>query len=278
MATNVRTSGQSAVPWVQQTLTFARRTVVTQMKNRRAVVASFGFPVLYYVLDTRLFIQGTGSVVAVERAAMAVSFGMFGAFLIALVGFAQQLSGDLTQKRYRKFRSLPISPSADFAGRLLGGYVVSVVAYALLFAIGYLDGGAFDALGPISTVVVLGTLLAFCLVAMAVATLFAVVLRGDNAFQVSMFVLLVAYFVTGFNGLSVSILPDSLRGAMNYVPNSLATRIQFAYTVGHPSVFSPPALPNTAAFGALLVVYAVVSGAIATLLLRRFVYAGEVGE
>ena len=277
-------TGGSAAPtatsWPRQALTFTRLTVRSQLKNRRTLLFVLGFPIALYLLESRMFIPQSGPGAATGRTVLAIAFGIFGAFSAALVGFARQLSDDVTSRRYRKFRSLPISPSADFTGRFLGGYVVAVVAEAVVLAIAFFDGGAFDAVGPLSVVVVLGSLFAFCLIAMCVATFVAILLAGDSVPQVSSFLMMIVFFVTGFDGMSVSLLPADLRAVVNYVPNSLAARFQMGYVVGHPVTASGPSipLPDGAGYAALLVVYTVLGAAVAAFLFGRFVYAGEVGE
>ncbi len=269
----------TGVSWNKQTLTFAKLTVRSQLQNRRTLLFGIAFPVILYLLESRMFIPDTGpGSVGVGKALMAVAFGIFGAFSVALVGFARQLSEDISTKRYRKFRSLPISPSADFTGRFLGCYVSAVFTDVLILVVAAFDGARFDAFGPVSVLVVLVTLFSFCLVAMAAATLIAILLTGDSVPQISSFVMLIVFFVTGFNGMSVSLLPSNLQGIVNYVPNSLAARFQMAYLVGDAAKISSTPLPRGIEYVGLLVLYTVIGAAVATVLLRRFIYAGEVGE
>ncbi len=259
-------------------LAFARLTVLSQLKNRRTLLFALGFPVVLYLLESRMFLPQSGPGVGIGRAVMAVAFGIFGAFSVALVGFARQLGDDIADKRYRKLRSLPIAPSADFTGRFLGSYVVAVIAEAVVLAIAYVDHGAFDAFGPVSVLVVLASLFGFCLVAMALATLMAVLLTGDSVPQISSFVMLIVFFLTGFNGMSPSSLPSNLRSIVNYVPNSLAARLQMTYLVGPAAATSSTPLPDGPVYLGLLALYTVVGAVFASLLLRRYIYAGEVGE
>ncbi|KZN24374.1 hypothetical protein A4G99_08180 [Haladaptatus sp. R4] len=271
--------GPTAVPWGKQTLTFAKLTIRGQLQNRRTLLFALAFPVILYLLESRMFLTDTGpGSVAVGKAVMAVAFGIFAAFSVALIGFARQLSEDISTKRYRKLRSLPISPSADFVGRFLGCYVAAVFTDAVVLVIAALDGGRFDAFGPVSVLVVLATLFSFCLVAMAAATVIAILLTGDSVPQISSFLMLIVFFVTGFNGMSVSLLPPNLQGIVNYVPNSLAARFQMTYLVGDAAKLSSTPLPKGIEYVGLLVLYTVIGAAVATVLVRRFIYAGEVGE
>ncbi|MCO8244339.1 MULTISPECIES: ABC transporter permease [unclassified Haladaptatus] len=271
--------GPTAVPWGKQTLTFAKLTIRSQLQNRRTLLFALGFPVILYLLESRMFLTDTGpGSLAVGKAVMAIAFGIFGAFSVALIGFARQLSEDISTKRYRKLRSLPISPSADFVGRFLGCFVGAVFTDAVILVIAALDGARFDAFGPVSVLVILTTLFSFCLVAMAVATLIAILLTGDSVPQISSFVMIIVFFITGFNGMSVSLLPSNLQGIVNYVPNSLAARFQMAYLVGDAARMSSTPLPKGIEYVGLLVLYTVIGAAVATVLVGRFIYAGEVGE
>ncbi|KZN25840.1 hypothetical protein A4G99_05340 [Haladaptatus sp. R4] len=263
--------------WLQQVVAFMRRTILSQLKNRRALLITFGFPVGYYLLDTHLA-AGQGGVSPTSKTIAAIGMGMFAVFIVALTGFARLFGDDITEKRYRKLRSLPISPSADFTGRLLGSYVIALVAYTLMLVVAALDGASFDAFGPVSVLVFLGSLFAFCVVAMAVATVVAVVLRGDGVYRATVLLVLVVFAATGFNGVSLAVIPPDLQYAVNYVPNSLAVRLQLAYTTTHLGSLTPPALPDSLTWGGLLAVYTLIAGAVAAALFRRYVYDGEVGE
>lgn len=92
--------------------------------------------------------------------------------------------------------------------------------------------------------------------------------------------LIVLVFLTGTNGVTPGTLPATLRGALNFVPNALAARIQIYYLID-PSTHSqltPPALPGDPLYLGLLVVYAVGFIAVAAAVMRRSVYEGDAGE
>lgn len=87
----------AAVPWLGQVQSFAVRTVREQFRSRAALFWALGWPVLWYVLTTRLFIRGPDAGLGVAKTTVAVSVGLSGALTVALVGFAQTLSTDLTK-------------------------------------------------------------------------------------------------------------------------------------------------------------------------------------
>lgn len=82
------------------------------------------FPVAVYLLTVTVFIDTSTvpeTVVPYRKAGVAVSYGMFGAIVASLNSFGQQLAADFEADRYIQYRSLPLVPSADLAGRAVAG-------------------------------------------------------------------------------------------------------------------------------------------------------------
>lgn len=289
MATDTETASTAerggyakAVPWNTQVRAFARRSLREQFWSRVALFWALGWPVLWYILTTRIFLAGVpASGLGVAKTTVAVTVGLFGALTVSLVGFAQNLSTDLTEKRYRKLRSLPISPSADLFGRFLGGFALAAVSFVLVLLVGLIDGASYT-LRPLSVPVVAFSLVLFCVIGMAVATFIASIIdQGEYIVAITNVVLILAYFLTGFNGVTPQLLPASTRGMVNYVPNALAARLQVAFLVSpaeaHTAI-TPPALPTDPRYLGLLVVYALVLAGLAAVVMHRHVYAGDAGE
>lgn len=270
----------AAVPWLGQVRTFAVRTVREQFRSRVALFWALGWPVLWYVLTTRLFLSGPNAGLGFAKTTVAVSVGLFGALTVSLVGFAETLSTDLTEKRYRKLRSLPIAPSADLLGRFLGGLSLATISFVLVLVVGLLDSAAFS-LRPLSLPIVVVSLVLFCVIGMAVATVIATVVdQGEYIVAITNTVLILSFFLTGFNGVTPSMLPTETRGVLNYVPNALAARLQAYYLGGDQlrTALTPPPLPTEPWFLALLLVYAFAFAAVATFVMGRYIYAGDAGE
>lgn len=274
-----RYEATTAVPWSRQVKAFALRTLRELFRNRAALFWGLAAPVFFYVLFGVIVAQGGNAGAA--KAANAVSFGVFGAFSVTLVTFAASLSADLTNKRYRKLRSLPISPSADVLGRFVGGFVLAAVSFLLVLVVGVLTGASFSLRGPLSVAVVAASLFLFCLLSVAAAVVVAAVIdEGEYIVGVTNMLVLGLFFVTGYNGLVPGLMPEPLPGLVNYVPNALATRLGIYHltTVGPNGPFSPPPLPTGPEYLGLLAVYAVAIGAVASVVMRRYIYAGEGGE
>lgn len=260
------------------------------LRTKATIIWGFGFPAFWYVLTSLLFLPSAGSIggtarLASVKGATAVALGLFGVLTVTLVTFVGGLTKDVERKRYRKLRSLPVAPSADFAGRFLAGLAVAAVSYAIVLVVGYLDGAAYALREPASILVVAGSLVLFSLVGVSVAVL-VVWATSDTEVVVGIAnaILLVTYFLTGYNGMSPGLLPERTRWIVNLAPNALAARLQVWHLTDTPASTDAPggiasvALPVGVEYVALLGAWALVLGVAATLVMRRGIYAGEGGE
>jgi ABC-2 type transport system permease protein len=272
-ASSETTTRAGGTAWPRQTRAFAVRTLRELFCNRAALVWGLAAPAFFFfVFGVLLGDPGA------QRGANAVVFGVFGAFSVSLVIFATALSADLKAKRYRKLRSLPVSPTADLLGRLVGGLVL-----ALVLAVGVAADETLAIRSAVSVPVVLGALVLFCLLAMGAAVLVASVLDdGEYVVGVTNMLTLSLFFLTGYNGLLPSMAPGPLGELVNLLPNSLATRLAVYHLVpvgsgvGTPLV--PPALPTGVESALLLGGYAVAGLVLGSVVMRRRIYDSEGGE
>jgi ABC-2 type transport system permease protein len=247
------------------------------------------WPVFWYFLTMFVFIpdepagvpeSDIPAVMASIKATNAISFGLFGAFTVSLVVFAQTFTDDLDSKRYRKLRSLPISPSADLAGRFTAGFALALLSFWSVIAVGSLHGASFAIRSALSIPIVIASLLLFCIIGMSVAVVLSTLIpKGEYLTAITNTVLLVLFFATGYNGVAPGDAP--IRDVLNYVPNALATRLQvYHLTDFDPELGGvvPPELPAAPRYLALLGLSALVFWGIALLTMRRSIYAGEGGE
>lgn len=279
--------------WLTQTKAFALRNLRAMLRTKATIIWGFGFPAFWYLLTSLLFLPdaediGGAATLADIKGATAVSLGLFGVLTVTLVAFASGLSRDLTEKRYRKLRSLPISPTADFAGRYVAGVIVAAISYALVLVVGLLDGANYALQGLGSIPIVVGSLLLFSLFGVSVAVV-VTQLVNDSEFVVGITnaILLVSFFLTGYNGMTPTLLPEDTRWLVNVVPNSLASRLQAWHMTDTPKTappgvesagFVPPSLPVELPYLALLAAWAAVLAVTAAYLMDRAVYRGEGGE
>ncbi|MFT4932049.1 MAG: ABC-2 type transport system permease protein [Natronomonas sp.] len=278
--------------WLRQTRAFALRNLRGMLRTKATVIWGFGFPAFWYLLTSVLFLPsaesiGGTAVLADVKGATAVSLGLFGVLTVTLVAFAGGLTRDLERKRYRKLRSLPIAPSADFAGRFLAGLVVAAGAYCLVLLVGVADGADYAVRSLASIPVVVLTFALFSLVGVSVAVLVTwLVEDSEIVVGITNAILLLTFFLTGYNGMSPGMLPERTRVVVNLVPNSLAARLQTWHLTETPASaaagtsggVTPPALPITPEYVALLAFWAIALGAGASVVMDRAVYSGEGGE
>ena len=279
--------------WLRQTKAFALRNLRATLRTKATIIWGFGFPAFWYVMTSLLFLPDAGELspgvaLGEVKGATAVSLGLFGVLTVTLVAFASGLGADLTAKRYRKLRSLPVSPSADFAGRYLAGVAVAAVSYVLVLLVGLIDGAEYTLHGPGSILVVTGSFLLFSLVGVSLAVLVTwLVEDSEIVVGITNAILLVSFFLTGYNGTNPGLLPTESRQIVNIAPNSLASRLQTFHLTETPATapagaqaggVTPPSLPVEPKFVALLAVWAVVLGVVASFLMDRAVYSGEGGE
>lgn len=273
-----------AHPWVRQVWAFTRRSLRQYTRSPLSLAFLVAWPAFWYLVVAHVLFGGSGDprTIAVAKAAFAVSFGLFGALTVSLTGVVGTFTADVQTKRYRKFRSLPVSPAADFAGRFVAGVALSALSYGSLLLVGALDGAAFGIRGPWSPVVVAVSVAAFAAVGVATALgLAAFVPRPEHATTLATALLMLALFGTGFNGVSPALFPGPA-WVLNLLPVTVIARVQLYHLVDPGLVshgaFAPPPLPAGGAYLALLLGYATASLAVGVRVVAGLVYEGEVGE
>ena len=238
-----------ASAWFDQAAAFARRSVRELFRNKTVLFWSVAFPVGFYLLTITVFVDTTAipaEAMPYVKAGTAVSYGIFGAIIACLNAFGQQLAADLEAERYRLYRSLPIGPGADMAGRMVAGFAFAVVALLAAIAVAAATGAAFSLRSLASLPVIALALVTFAVFWMVAAVVVAAVVRETRyASIITVSVALAAYFLTGYNGGDPSVFqgPDVL---LNWLPNTLASRL-----VSHHVVVPPADLAGGAAGGSL---------------------------
>lgn len=276
------TARSAAVAWHRQTLAFTRRSLQQLLHDRSALFWALVMPVFFYLLIGVAGTDTSGDAVGQQLAAMAVSFGIFGTLVVTVVTFANTFTDDIRVKRYRKLRSLPISPSADLTGRFLAGYALAVASFCIVLVAGAATGAEYALRSPISPLVVLVALLLFSLVGICLAVVVATFLNDSGyVVAVSNVILLGLWFLTGYNGVSPSSAPALLRPVINVAPNSLAARIGMYHLAdlgSRPEHLSPPPMPAEAWYVGLLAAWAIALLAVGSVVLDQLVYRGDGGE
>jgi ABC-2 type transport system permease protein len=267
--------------WYGQARSFAERFARELFRNRTVLFWTIAFPVGFYILTITVFVD-TGDIPAQYlpevKAGIAIGYGMFGAIIASLNAFGQQLAADFEAGRYVQYRSLPLSPTADLAGRMIAGLALSLVAFGATLVAAVATGAEFALSSPVSIPVIAVALVTFAAFWMVASVLVSVVVREARyASIITVSIALVAYFLTGYNGTDPSVYAGP-QAALNLMPHTLATRLVTDHAVqyGDTSALTPPAIPD-ATFGiAVLVLYAVGALIVGSLVMRHVVYRKEV--
>lgn len=269
--------------WVAQTEAFARRQLRETTRSKVALFWSFGFPAIWYLLTVHFSaIPGSTSIGgSAAKAVHGISFGIFGAFTVTLVGFSGALTTDLDAKRYRKFRSLPLAPSADLTGRLLAGAILGIGSCGLTIGVAIVDGAAYRITAISAALIVILAVVSFCIIGMIAGLATALVLpRPEHATTAGTGIIVIWFFLTGYNGTLPSVFPGPA-WSLNLLPNSLATRLLILHTVDvdwQLLGLSPPPTPATPGYPVLLLGVTLLLTFLAVAIMNNTVYGTDLGE
>jgi ABC-2 type transport system permease protein len=258
--------------WLNQVRAFTERHLREVSRNRIMLFWTLGFPAGMYLLYTAL---GEG-LSPTHRAIWGVAIGVFGAMFICLYVFGQHLVTDVEDQRYAAFRALPISPTADLAGRMLAGLILAYVAFLSVLVTSVLTGASYGLQGIASIPVILAAFVLSCVVWMIVALPLVVVAGSEKYAEfITTGIATGAFLITGLNGVVPSLFPADAT-LLNYLPNTLPTRMLVYHLVDVNQWSSvgvaPPTMPTGPEFIGLLFVYAVVFVAIGTVLTKNALY------
>lgn len=280
---STRTPAPEASQFLGQTRAFAARALRTLRRNGAVVFWAVAFPAMFYLLTVFLMID-TGELpaetVGLLKAINAVSYGTFAALVVFLNTFSQSLVADVEDGRYAQFRALPISPGADFFGRFAAAYAFAAVAVGVVLGVGVATGATFELRSLVSIPVVLLGLLALGLFGASIAVVMvAAVPEPKFASIITITLVLLAFFLTGYNGVQPGIIADAAR-FVNYVPNGLATRLTVYHLVPvgdwAAAGLTAPEAPTAPRYLGLLAAYAVAGAGVAVFATRRSLYRGEI--
>lgn len=283
------TESDSRNRWTVQFRSFLKRHVRSTLRNKIAMFWDFVWPALWYLLSVHLIVvpglpdSASSEVVAAVKGTQVITFGIFGAITVTLVGFAGDLTEDIEEKRYRKFRSLPIAPTADLFGRFASGFVLGLLSFLFVAVVGIADGARLDPRGALAIPIALVSLLLLCAISMAVALLIAAFVQDETQTNVlTLSVVMLGFFVSGFNGIQTQMFPaQEWKWILNYLPNSLAARLQAYYLIDvdwSQAGLTPPAMPDSPVFLVPLLAYTVLFGGIAVFVMRTVIYKGDAGD
>lgn len=275
----IRTAGGRRTLWLQQVSAFVKRYLRELMRSRAALFWSLGFPAAFYLLTITVFIPMDQIPVEFHpevKATTAISYGVFGAVIVCLNAFAEQLVTDIEDQRYVAFRSLPISPSADFAGRSAAALLFALAAFAFVLLVSVPTGAAYS-LRSIASIPIAFAALVLSSGMWLVVALVIAVLTSDARYAniIAVSIALAAFFITGFNGSQPRSFALS-KELLNVLPNALATRMVSYHIVALDSWreagWVPPEMPTGPEYLGLVLVYGIVFVLVGGAIMNRVVY------
>lgn len=266
------------VSWTRQTQAFAKRHLQQLLRNKMILFLTIGWPILWYFLTMNFLTEvPPGTDPGPFKALTGLNYGLFGASTVTVALFAGGFARDLDSDWYRKLRSMPVSPTADLAGRFITGTLFGIISYIVTIAVVYLDGGTFPSLDVGTALILIATLLLFCVIMMAFAMVLAlVVTKPEYMTTIAIVIVLLAYMITGFNGTTPGMLAENAE-IVNYLPNSLVTRIQIGYWIGTANLdfMTPPVVPTSVEYLGLFASYAAILLVTSVIIMKRSAYGSE---
>ncbi|MFB1063544.1 ABC transporter permease [Natrinema sp. H-ect4] len=267
-----RASGGGWRIWLEQASAFTRRNLQEVRNSGIMLLWVLAFPAIMYSLQT---VQGAETTATADASA-SIGIGVLGSMFVCLFVFGNQLATDLEDRRYVAYRSMPISPSAELTGRMTAGFVLAAGAFTATLVAGLATGASYGLRGPESIPIVLVAGVLTCLIWMVVAIPFVIAAGNKQvATLATTFVAITTFTLTGLNGAvpAQSVIDGPV---LNYLPNTLPTRVLIAHLVPAESWtglgIAPPAMPTGPEFLALLAIYAALAVVAGTMLVNRMLY------
>lgn len=265
-------TGSGSSVWLDQVRAFTERCLREVMNSWTMLLTVLALPAGLQLFYGMLW----EDVPAAMISSAAVGTAVFGAMYICLYIFGYLLAGDLEDRRYEAYRSMPLSPSADLSGRMLAGIVLAAVAFVSTILAGIVTGGPFAIRGLASVPVVVLAFLLTCVFWMIVAVPFVVYAKNERVAEYAVPLIgMLGYMGTGFNGVMVDLAP--IEGeVLNYLPNTLPTRLLVYHLVPADDWVAlgvaPPAMPTGPEYVVLMVVYTVLALVVGTVIVNKVLY------
>lgn len=265
-------TGSGSSVWLSQVRAFTERCLREVMNSWTMLLTVLALPAglqLFYGVMWE-------DMPATMLSSATVGTAVFGAMYICLYIFGYLLAGDLEDRRYEAYRSMPLSPSADLSGRMLAGIALAAVAFVLTILAGVVTGGSFAIRGLASVPIAVLAFLLTCVFWMILAVPFVVYTENERVAEYAVPMIgMLGYMGTGFNGVMVELAP--IEGeVLNYLPNTLPTRLLVYHLVPAGDWaeigVAPPAMPTGPEYVVLMAVYALIAVAVGTVVVNKALY------
>lgn len=181
---DVAWSGPVKIYPVRDSMTMLRRNLKNQMRDKVAILAIIGIPVLFLLLFVYVFGGALGTVMSPQRPGNYIDYVLPGLIIMTaaagLIGTATSTSVDMTEGIIARFRTMAIFRTSILIARVISSVLQTLVSMAFVFGIALLMGfsptaSLLDWLGVIGLLVLISFALAwlgmaFGLAAKSVAT------------------------------------------------------------------------------------------------------------
>jgi ABC-2 type transport system permease protein len=124
------------------------KTVKELLREKAALFWTIAWPIIWVILGSVIF---TGSapqqVIPYIKGSIAISMMVFALMIAGMSNLPASIAGDRTNGLLAKLKSMPIKPYKDFLGRIFAVITFSLLAAALVIAIGIAFGARFTGVG-----------------------------------------------------------------------------------------------------------------------------------
>ena len=208
---------------------YLRFEVPRTLRNRRFIVLAIGFPVLFYLLFTRVLTGTTGVDPAAEAFGM-VSIAAFGAIGASLSG-AVRVAMERTNGWTRQLRVTPLPSVAYVTTKVASGYLTAVPPIALVMVVAFVVNGVSL---PVTTWLAIFIALAVGAIPFAALGVLIGYVFEESTAQLVFTISYVGLAVLGGLWTPISAFPDTLATLARLTPSYHYANLGWTALAGQP--------------------------------------------
>jgi ABC-2 type transport system permease protein len=127
----------------QITASFSR-TIKEFLREKAALFWTVAWPIIWLIISSTSFLGSVPEMVLpYHKGSVTISMMVFALMMAGMTNLPSSITGDRENGMLAKLMSMPISPRADFAGRILALGTFSAIAAGLVIAVGFAIGARF---------------------------------------------------------------------------------------------------------------------------------------
>lgn len=124
------------------------KTLKELLREKAALFWTIAWPIVWVIIGSFSFSGGVPQqVIPYLRGSSAISMMVFALMIAGMSNLPASIAGDRATGLLAKLKSMPIKPYKDFIGRLSAVITLSLLAAALVIAVGFLLGARFTGNG-----------------------------------------------------------------------------------------------------------------------------------